>query len=130
MKTQDKPILRQWLRPLGLGLCVGVVVGTLILLLTALVFRSVEIPHAAATPLAVTAAAVGAFGAGLTAALTARCRGLAVGALCGAGLFLILLTAGLIRNGDLDPGFALAKAAVLTLSGGIGGVLGVGRKHR
>lgn len=130
MKTQDKPILRQWLRPVGLGLCVGVIVGTLTLLLLALLFRSVEIPHAVATPLAVTAAAVGAFGAGLTAALAAGCRGLALGALCGAGLFLILLTAGLVRNGDLSPGFALVKATALILSGGVGGILGIGRKHR
>ena len=130
MKTQDKPILRQWLRPIGVGLCVGVIVGTLTLLLLALLFRSVEIPHGAAAPLAVTAAAVGAFGAGLTAARLARCRGLAVGALCGVGLFLILLVAGLIRHGDVAPAFALIKGAALTLSGGVGGLLGVGRKHR
>ena len=130
MKTQTNSILRQWLRPIGVGLCVGVIVGTLMLLLLALLFRSVELPRGAATPLAVTAAAVGAFGAGLTAALTARCRGLALGTLCGVGLFLILLIVGLIRNGDLSPGFALVKAATLTLSGGVGGIVGVGRKHR
>ena len=129
MNTRDsnrQPLFAR-LRPLLIGLCVGVLCGTLLLLISALLIRSVDIPIGAATPLAVTAAAGGAFAGGWTAARIAGCRGLVWGVLCGGLLTLILLLAGLVRAGGIDPGFAAVKTAVLTLSGGLGGILGVGK---
>ncbi len=129
MNTRDsnRPSLPARLRPLFLSLCVGVLCCTLLLLLCALLVRSVDIPIGAVTPLAVTSAAAGAFAAGWTAARIAGCRGLVWGALCGGLLTLIILVAGLVRAGGIDPGFAAVKAAVMTLAGGLGGVLGVGK---
>ncbi len=130
MKAQDRTqsFLHRWLRPLLVGLCVGVLCCTLLLLLMALLIRSVDVPRAAITPLAVTAAAVGAFLAGLTAALTARKNGLLLGALCGLALFLLVLIAGAARSAGVSGSYALVKAAVLTVAGAIGGVLGVNRR--
>ncbi|MBQ4333001.1 MAG: TIGR04086 family membrane protein [Clostridia bacterium] len=132
MNTQSttRTVLQQWVRPLLVGLCVGVLCCTLLLLLAALAIRSVEIPRAAVTPLATVAAGIGAFAGGLAAALAAGRRGLVMGALCGILLFVIILLAGLARATGIDPGYAAIKLAVLTVAGAIGGVLGVNRKRR
>lgn len=132
MNTQSttRTVLQQWVRPLLVGLCVGVLCCTLLLLLAALAIQSVEIPRAAVTPLATVAAGIGAFAGGLAAALAAGRRGLVMGALCGILLFVIILLAGLARATGIDPGYAAIKLAVLTVAGAIGGVLGVNRKRR
>ncbi len=122
--------MQQWLRPLIIGLAVGVVCCTLVLLAMAAAVGSVDIPRAATVPLAVAAAALGAFAAGLTAALTAGRRGLLLGAVSGMLLFLVILLAGCIRYAGVDGGYALLKAAVLTVMGALGGVLGVNRRKR
>lgn len=132
MKNQDRTpsVLPDKIKPVLLGLCVGVLCTTLLLLLMALLIRSVDVPRGAVTPLAVTAAGVGAFAAGLTAALAARRNGLVLGAVCGLVLFLIILLAGNLRFDGVDGSFAVTKAAVLTVAGAIGGVLGVNRRRR
>jgi len=124
-QKQTAPILR----PLLIGLCIGVVACTLLLLLAALLFRSVDVPPDAAAPVAVSAAAISAFLSGLIAARVAGSRGLLTGGACGLLLFLVLLLLGLARGG-VDSGYAVVKLAALTLAGAIGGVLGVNRKRR
>ena len=121
--------LRCWLRPVLLGLCVGVLCGTLLLLLMALAIRSVDVPRAMVSPMAITAAAVAAFSAGLTAALSARKNGLILGVLCGLLLFFLLLIAGLARATGLSGQQTVIKLAVLTVAGALGGVLGVRRRR-
>ena len=130
MKNQDRTpsILQSKVKPILLGLCIGVLAVTLLLLTMAFVIRSVDVPRGVITPLAVIAAGVGAFAAGLTAALAARRNGLLLGAVCGLLLFLIILLAGSLRSGGVDGSFAAVKAAVLTVAGAIGGVLGVNRR--
>lgn len=130
MKTQDRsrPWMQSWLRPVLIGCCVGVLTATLLLLLMALLIRSVDIPRAAITPMAYAAAGAGAFAAGLTAALIARKNGLLLGICCGLVLFLILLLAGVARPGGISGSLAAIKLAVLTLTGALGGVLGVNRR--
>ena len=127
MNSQKQTI--PFLRPLLVGLCIGVVSCTLLLLLAALLFRSVDIPTGAVTPIAVTVAAIGTFLAGWVAARVAGSRGLLIGSACGLVLFLTILLIGLIR-GNVEVGFAAIKLAALTLSGAIGGVLGVNHKRR
>ena len=132
MRSHEKsaPLRLTALRPLGLGLCVGVVCCTLLLLLAAVLLNTADIPHGAAVPLAVSAAGLGAFAAGLTASLLTGRRGLLTGALCGTLLYLLLLLVGLARTGGADGGYALIKWAVLTVCGAVGGLIGVNRKKR
>ena len=132
MKTQDRSqsFLQRWLRPVLVGTCVGVLAGTLLLLGMAWLVRSVDVPRAAITPMAITAAGIGAFAAGLTAALAAKKNGLLLGLLCGLVLFFILLLAGVARATGVSGSLAVIKLAVLTLAGALGGVLGVNRRRR
>jgi putative membrane protein (TIGR04086 family) len=99
-------------------------------MLMALIVQSVDVPRAAILPLAITAAAIGAFLAGLTAAAIAKQNGLLLGAVCGLVLFLLILLAGVARYAGVNGGNAVLKLAILLLCGSIGGVLGVNlRKH-
>lgn len=117
------------LRPLLVGLCVGVVSCTLLLLGVAALFCRVDLPPGIVTPAAVIAATVGALLGGWGAARIAGRRGWLMGCLCGGLLFLILLLWGLSRGG-VEGGYAAIKWAAMTLGGAIGGVLGVNRKRR
>ena len=131
MKAQNRSqsFLQRWLRPVLVGCCVGVLCGTLLLLLMALAVRSVDVPRAFITPMAIAVAAVAAFVAGLTAALSAGQNGLVLGAVCGLLLFLLLLLAGVARATGVSGQLAVVKLAVLTLTGALGGVLGVNRRR-
>ncbi len=122
-------LFARWLRPLLLGLCVGVAGGTLLLLGAALLLQSADLPAGAIPALAVGAAGGGALAAGWTAALLSRARGLLMGALCATLLFLLLLVTGLVRSGGIEGGYALTKWAVLTVCGAVGGLIGVNRRH-
>ena len=132
MKSQDRSraLLHDKVRPVLIGLCLGVVCTTLLLLLAALLIRSVDIPRSSITPLAVAAAGIGAFVAGLSAALVAQRNGLILGAVCGLALYLIILLAGIADGGGIDGTFGMIKLAVLTVVGAVGGILGVNRRKR
>ena len=121
--------LSPWLRPVLMGVCVGVVSTTLLLLLFAFLLFRTSLPASTATPMAVAALGLGGFLGGLAAGLNGRQRGLLLGAVCGTLLYLILLLAGLACGGELASGYALLKWAVLTVCSAAGGVLGVNRRH-
>lgn len=129
MKSRTTNTLTTLLRPIGLGLCVGVITATVILLGAAAVLWQTDIPRGAVAPMAVAAAAIGALVAGLVAALCAGKRGLLIGAVCGTVMALILLIVGLVRFGGVDVGYTALKWAVMTLCGAIGGLIGVNRKR-
>lgn len=132
MRAHDRTssFFTRFLRPVLIGVAVGLIVCIGLLMLMALVVQSVDVPRAAVLPLAIIAAALGAFAAGLTAAAVARQKGLMLGAVCGLTLWLLILLAGVARYEGVSGGNALIKFIALVLSGGIGGVLGVNmRKH-
>ena len=132
MRAHDRTpsFFHRWLRPVLVGVAVGLIGCIGLLMLMALIVQSVDVPRAAILPLAIAAAAIGAFLAGLTAAAIAGQKGLLLGAVCGLVLWLLILLAGVARYEGVSGGNALIKLAALLLSGGIGGVLGVNmRKH-
>ena len=128
MNTRTATPLSSLLKPILIGLGVGVVTATGILLLFAWLVYQLTLPLGALPPMAVTAVGVGGFVGGLTAGLIGKERGLLTGTACGALLYLILLIAGLIRTGDVAVGYAAIKGAVMTVCSAAGGVLGVNRR--
>lgn len=132
MRSRDRAdsVFRRWLRPLLIGLCVGLLCCMALLLLLAALVGSVDVPRTAVVPMAVTAAAVAAFAAGLTVARIAGKNGLLLGAACGLALFLLILVAGFARYTAVDGGTTAIKLAALTVAGAVGGVLGVSRRSR
>lgn len=124
-QTSTTPILQ----PLLIGLCVGVVSCTLLLLAAAYMIRTADMAPGVATPIAITAAAISALLGGWATARCAGRRGLLLGGACGALLFLIILLVGLFRGG-VEGGYAAIKLAALVFGGAGGGILGVHRKRR
>lgn len=123
-----RPLFVRMVRPLLVGLCVGVISCTLLLLLMALAIGSVDIPRRLVLPLAIAAGAVAAFLAGLVAARLSGKNGLLLGLTCGLLLFLLILIAGFVRYTGVDTGVSAVKLAVLLVAGGVGGVLGVNKR--
>ncbi len=131
MRTQEKnaSFITGWVRPLFIGLAVSIVVTVAVLMLMALLVQQVDVPRVAVLPMAIAAGAVGAFGGGIASAIASGQRGLVMGCLCGFALFLLILLTGFIRYTGVSSGAAFIKLAVLTLTGGLGGVLGVNRRR-
>ncbi len=117
-------------RPVLVGVGVGLLVCFGLLMLMAMLVQAVDVPRTAILPLAIAAAAVGAFVAGLVAAAMARRHGLLMGVVCGLVLFLLILLAGVSRYAGVGGTTALLKLAVLVLAGGVGGVLGVNLRKK
>ena len=121
--------LSLWLRPLLVGVCVGVVCTTLLLLLCALLLYKLALPTTVVTPMALVALGLGGFGGGMAAGLCSREKGLLIGGLCGVLLALLLLSGGIADGKGPTWGYAVLEWAVLTVCSAAGGVLGVNRRH-
>ena len=120
--------LPPYAKSLLIGLCVGVVSGTLLLLAGALLLYKLNLPIGAVTPMAMAAMAIGGLCGGIAVGLSAGQKGLLLGAACGTLLYLLLLLAGAIRGGDLAPTYAAIKWAVTTVCSAAGSVWGVNRR--
>ena len=132
MRAQDRSpsFFRCWLRPMLVGVAVGLIVSVGMLMLMALLVQTLDVPRVAVLPMAIAAAAIGAFSAGLTAAAVSKQRGLVHGLVCGLVLWFLILAAGFSRYAGVSAGNAAIKLAVLVLTGAIGGVLGVNMRKR
>ena len=129
-RSEDTAMVKRFVRPILIGACVGAVCCLLVLLLLAAVLAATDVPKAAITPLAVVAAAVGAFIGGIVAARMAREKGLLLGAACGLVLFLLVLIAGFAVLKDIRGSYAVIKLLVLIACGSVGGILGVNARKR
>ena len=111
MRAHDRTptFFHRWLRPVLVGVAVGLIGCIALLMLMALIVQSVDVPRAAILPLAIIAAAIGAFLAGLTAAAIAKQKGLLLGAVCGLVLWLLILLAGVARYEGVSGGNAVVK---------------------
>ena len=120
----------RWLRAVAIGVVVGTVVCLLLLLGMAAIMASQDVPKVAVVPMAVIAAAIGAFVGGLVCARIAKEKGLLLGLLCGAALYLLILLAGTIWFRDSHSTYIFIKLAILVGCGGVGGGVGVNLKKR
>ena len=91
---------------------------------------AVGIPQAAVTPMAVAAAAIGAFVGGFVAARIAKTRGILFGALCGLILYLLVMASGFAVLRDIRGTYAVVKLALMVVSAAVGGILGVNFRRR
>ncbi len=118
------------LRPLWMGLGIGVMACVVILLIAAAVMTTGILPASAVTPIALAAVAIGAFASGFATARLSHERGLLYGAGVGLLLFLLITVAGMLSSQELRGSMMLLKAALTIGFGALGGVLGVNVKTR
>ena len=129
-KEDSSAIIKRVLRPVVIGTVIGAGGCLLILLLMAAVMASSDIPKAAVTPMAVAAAAIGAFISGIVAARISREKGLMLGAVCGLLLYLLVMLAGFAVLREIRGAYAVVQLAVMIGCAALGGVLGVNMGKR
>lgn len=129
-KEDSSAIIKRVLRPVVIGTVIGAGGCLLILLLMAAVMASSDIPKAAVTPMAVAAAAIGAFISGIVAARISPEKGLMLGAVCGLLLYLLVMLAGFAVLREIRGAYAVVKLAVMIGCAALGGVLGVNMGKR
>ena len=127
---EDSAMVRKILRPLIVGAAAGALCCVLVLVVMAAIMAARDIPKVAITPMAVVAAAFGAFIGGVVAAKISKEKGLLYGAGCGLLLFLLVLIAGFAILQDVRGTLLFVKLAVLVGCGAVGGIVGVNIKRR
>lgn len=113
-----------------IGVAAGAVGCLVLLLVFAAILAAQDIPQAAVTPMAVAAAAIGAFVGGFVAARIAKTRGILFGALCGLILYLLVMASGFAVLRDIRGTYAVVKLALMVVSAAVGGILGVNFRRR
>ena len=121
---KEESTMLKWLRPVFIGTAAGILCCLAVLLAVR------DIPQMAVTPMAVVAAAVGAFFGGFVCARVAGSRGLFYGAACGALMYLLIVIAGFSLLQDIRGWYALIKLVVVIASSALGGVYGVNMRRR
>ncbi len=129
-RQEEVSAVVRWVRPILIGAVAGIVCCLLLLLLCSAVMAAQDIPQMAVTPMAVVAAAIGAFVGGFIAARAAGARGIVYGAACGAVLYLLVMIAGFAVLKDIRGVYALVKLAVMVGCGAVGGIVGVNFRKR
>lgn len=128
-RQEDSTMVIKWLRPILIGTIAGAICCLILLMLFAAILTMQDI-QTAVTPMAVIAAAIGAFIGGFVGARSVGSRGLIFGAACGVLLYLVVMIAGFAMLKDIRGWYALLKFVIMTVSAAIGGVIGVNTRKR
>lgn len=127
---EETAVLQKWVRPMLFGAVAGALTCLAVLLLLAALLAARDVPQTAVTPMAVAAAAIGAFVGGFVAAKIAGEKGWLFGAACGLLLFLLILVAGgLSMLRDIRGSMLLTKLGVMLAAAAVGGMAGVNLGH-
>ena len=129
-KEDSSAMVKRFLRPVIIGAVVGALCCTLLLAVMAAIVASQDIPKAAITPMAIVAAAAGAFFGGFAAARIAKEKGLLIGGACGLLLFILVALAGFAFLKEIRGAYILVKLAVMLVLSAFGGVIGVNLRKR
>ncbi len=96
---------------------------------TAVMVKMERVAYNAVMPFGLGALCIGTFGGGYITARINKSMGMAVGAVCGVGVFLIVLAVGAILGSELGI-VTLVRAGTAVISGALGGVLGVNKRKK
>ena len=117
-------------KAVGIGTAVSLAVILLTLCVIGGVLMMTSIPTDSLSYIVLTAIAVGTFLGGYVAAAVTRSKGLIVGLLCSAAVFVILSLIGLCSGRSPVGVMALIRLTVSALFGALGGIKGVNRKEK
>ncbi len=122
---------RLYIKAVLIGVFVSVAVIAILMCILCAVFLSIsKLPHDYLPYLLLIIDGVGVFvGAYACARITGE-RGLVMGLICGALVFLSLVIAGMTSGTDTIGLLTLLRAAVTLLCGTLGGIKGVNRKEK
>lgn len=120
----------KYLKPILLGVALGAVVITLLLMILSLLMSLQDIPQSFITPMVLFSLGVGAFAGGLFAARLTKEKGLLLGAGCGLLLFAAIWVCGLGLNPSVFGALTSIKLLIAVVLASLGGVVGINGKKR
>ena len=123
-KRKSEP-QNKYLKPLIVGVLTAIIVTVGVILISALFFVIRDMPKTAAMPIALVASGLGSFVGAVVAAKTMREQGIIIGGLTGFTVFALSLIISLFASDGPLTAFTVIKFIVMTLSGALGGILGV-----
>lgn len=130
-KSQNSGLLVKMAKAIIFGTVIGAIVCTVMLLTVSFIFVKMQsVPEIAVIPAAIFIVCTGAFVGGYFSARIKKSMGMAVGALSGLLMFVVLLLIGLLFSGDSFGLISLLRMILMIVSGAIGGVLGVNKRKR
>ncbi len=119
------------IRALLLGAAFGTAICAAMLALSAMILvKAGTLPEKALPILTVFIGAVSAFFSGYITVSAYKKRGLLLGCIAGFVIFFIILIIGIANNTDSNLANALTKGIIMTVTGGIGGVVKVNKKKK
>lgn len=128
-KSEKSKIL-YYSKLVGISVLVGLLVCTLILMLFSLIISVKDVPEFVIRIMSVVAVSISAFVAGYVAAKLIKSKGMLVGLLNGAILFMLFYLTNLFLIKTEDFSALPIKVAIVLLSAGLGGVLAVNVKRK
>lgn len=112
-------------RAVLIGTGVGAVVTTLMLFLMAFVLTLRDFSLSSAAVFSCIALGIGGFVGGFAASKKLGSRGMVIGSVTGAALYVLILIASLIVSESGITAFSLIKAVIVIVSAALGGITGV-----
>lgn len=130
--NKESAMLKGFIRPLLIGILVGILVCLGALMLLSAAATTIDIPVAAVVPLATVATALGAFFSGFSSAKVSGRNGWLMGLLSSLVLYAVSMFAGTGLFDQMDGSFAFTKALIMLACGMVGGILAVnsGKQRR
>ncbi len=119
-----------YIKPLGIGVAVGLLLTALCMVLFAAILAAYDVSDFLVTVFSLTALVLGAVAAGFTASKLYGKNGLLIGMVVGVVLFALILLVSLAINPQSVTIQTLIKLVVTVLCAGLGGILGVNLKRR
>lgn len=117
-------------RTVAIACLIGILITAAVLLLSAVVISSVDFPQSGIAPVAIVAAVLGCFVAGLFCGHATKSAGLLYGLACGSAIYLLTLLCEFSFLGGQIGVLALYKYVICATSAMIGGVLGVNHRRK
>ncbi len=112
------------------GMLIGLAASLIMLLIFSLVMTMRDVPQGIVPTLSAVSVALGSFAGGFTGAKLHKKSGLAIGAVTGFLMCLLLTLAGLAVQGAGMGASVLIKLVISLAAGGIGGIIGVNSHKR
>ena len=122
--------LESAIKPIIFGLIVGGILITLSFVLFAIIMSFGVLPLTSATVISSISILVGSFFAGFTAAKKLTKNGLIIGVICSFLLFLLFTLIGIAAFKSVPGTSTLIRLLIFTISGAIGGIIGVGNADK
>lgn len=130
MKQPDMHSAKRFIRPITYGILFGGLACFILLILMSALMGFHDIPQAVISLFATISFVFGGLVAGYISASCARERGMFLGLCCGGCLFLVLLCAGFMMEGNMFGVQGLTKLASVLMAAALGGIFGVNRRKK